>query len=248
MAGLRVIWTCLAAIFITTLTNCRPVATDLSANELEKAKAAAQKVEAEWPLRGINDQVTRYVQALGERLGATMPEGRSVRWSFRVLRDRAPYAFSIGGGQIYLADGVLVFARNEGEVAAILAHEIGHQLPDDLSLGREKHPSGMMEGGTSQGRPPMRQIVGSLTQVYDLEKEQAADRWAILILQRAGHDPFALLAVLERLPSGGMFHYYHDERRTQLLRQELTRFRRQSGHDSPNFSIMQKLIKNEYGQ
>lgn len=246
MTSRMVTWTCLAVIFTITLSNCRPLAAELSANELRNAKAAARKVEAEWPLRAINDQLTLYVQALGERLGSTMPEGQSIRWSFRVLRDRAPYAFSIGGGRIYLADGALDFARNEGEVAAILAHEIGHQLPDNPSA-RGKHVSVMQKRDAGRNEPPMRQV-GSLTQVYDLQKERAADRWAILILQKAGYDPFALLVVLERLPSAGVLHYYNDQRRTQVLRQELSSFHRQSRQDSHDFSAIQKIIKNEHGQ
>jgi hypothetical protein len=37
-------------------------------------------------------------------------------------------AFGIGGGRIYVNAGLLAEADREGEVAAVLAHEIGHQV------------------------------------------------------------------------------------------------------------------------
>ncbi|HYE37312.1 M48 family metalloprotease [Methylocaldum sp.] len=96
------------------------------------------RVNQEWPQHPSNDELSRYIQFLGERLGRTSPSGRSIPWRFSVLRDHSPYAFAIGSGFVYVADGAFTFARNESELAAILAHEIGHQLaahfcePDSL--------------------------------------------------------------------------------------------------------------------
>lgn len=228
-----------------SISNCTLVATGNTIDEQQNAKIAARRIEAEWPIRSINDPVTRYIQSLGQRLGEIADGGRAVRWTFTVLRDRAPYAFTIGAGHIYLAEGVLTFVRNEEELAAILAHEIGHQLSGHLSTPTEsvtRHPLGL--ASNRPGAAPQ-QKVGSLTQVYDLDKEEDADRRAIHILQRAGFDPNALIKVLKRLPSDGAYHYYNDERRTLALQQELADVPSNSGQDSQDFQTIQQLVRNE---
>lgn len=225
-----------------SISNCTPVAAGNPGHEQQNARAAARLIETEWPVRAANDPVTRYVQALGERLGAAAAEGRSVPWTFTVLRDRTPYAFSIGAGHVYLAEGAITFARNEAELAAILAHEIGHQLSGDLSAPVEKQDPG------GRDVPPQRQKLGSLTQIYDLEKEKEADRRAIFLLRERGFDPHALVDVLQRLPPSGSYHYYNDERRTRALQQELAGRPRISRQDSGDFKTIRNVVQNEQGQ
>jgi len=217
-------------------------------HEQRNARAAARLIEAEWPVRAANDPATRYVQALGERLGIADEQGKSIHWMFTVLRDRTPYAFSIGAGHVYVAEGTVTFARNEAELAAILAHEIGHQLSGDLSAPVENRSPLSRDLGFGRSTPPQRQKVGSFTQIYDLEKEKKADRWAVSLLQKTGFDPHALLDVLKRLPPGGSYHYYHDDRRTQALQHELTNIPRQSRQESSDFKTIQNLVQNEQGQ
>jgi len=232
-------------ILATSISSCTLVAVGNTVEEQQNARAAARRIEAEWPIRSINDPVSRYIQSLGQRLGEIADGRQAIRWTFTVLRDRAPYAFTIGAGHIYLAEGMLTFVHNEGELAAILAHEIGHQLSRHLSTPSEsgvRRPLGL---ATNRSGPAPRQKVGSLTQIYDLEKEKEADRQAIHILQRAGYDPNSLLKVLKRLPSGGAYHYYNDARRTLALQQELAGFSSHSREDSKDFQTIQKLVRNE---
>lgn len=231
-----------------SIANCTPVAAGNQGHEQQNARAAARLIEAEWPVRSANDPVTRYVQSLGEGLGNAVEEGRAVRWTFTVLRDRAPYAFSIGAGHVYLAEGAVTFVRNEAELAAILAHEIGHQLSGDLSAPAENRSFLNQEQELGRSAPPQRQKIGSLTQIYDLEKEKEADRRALIILQKRGFDPQALVDVLQRLPPSGSYHYYNDERRTHALRQELAGMPRQSRQDSGGFKTIRNLVQNEQGQ
>lgn len=236
---------CLLVILAMSISNCSLVAAGNMAEEQQNARTAARRIEAEWPIRPINEPVTQYIQSLGQRLGEIAGGRQPTRWTFTVLRDRSPYAFTIGAGHIYLAEGVLTFVRDEQELAAVLAHEIGHQLSRHLSTpseGEVRHPLGL---ATNRAGAAPRQKVGSLTQVYDLEKEKNADRQAIHILQRAGYDPNSLLKVLKRLPSGGAYHYYNDARRTLALQQELAGVSSHSREDSKDFQTIQKLVRNE---
>ena len=243
---------CLPLLLVLGLSHCTPVAAGDSANERRNARAVAQMVETEWPLRAANDPVTRYIQSLGQMLadvGNAQTEGeRPERMSFCIIRDRAPYAFSTSG-RIYLAEGAITFARDESELAAILAHEIGHHLAGHFSTPPgDYYPLSEDRNSSGRNAAPHRQSVGSLTQVFDLKKEEEADRQAVLILQRAGFNPHALLEVLKRLPAKGSYHYYNNEHRTQALQRELAGFSRQSRHNSKDFLTMQELIRNEQGE
>lgn len=236
---------CLSVILAMSISNCTLVAAGTTVEEQQNARAAARRIEAEWPIRPINDPVSRYIQSLGQRLGEIAAGRQAIRWTFTVLRDRAPYAFTIGAGHIYLAEGVLTFVHSEEELAAVLAHEIGHQLSRHLSTPSERGVRRPLGLATNRAGAAPRQKVGSLTQIYDLEKEQEADRQAIHVLRRAGFDPNALLKVLKRLPSGGAYHYYNDARRTLALQQELAGVSSHSREGSKDFQTIQKLVRNE---
>lgn len=192
------------------------------ANEGEQALKAARRIDREWPLFGHGDIPSVYIRTLGERLAQSTAQGRAVPWHFQVVRDRAANAYWIGGGFIYVTEGALNLVQTESEIAAILAHEMGHQLAGHLCQAPptlwESFWSLMGDWLTPESsREVRRQGVGSLTQVIDIAKELEADRLAVQILDRAGYDPRAVLAVARRLPAGDSFHRLRDERRIRAL-------------------------------
>jgi predicted Zn-dependent protease len=167
--------------------------------EESRSAAAALRIEQEWPLRPSHDAVTRYLQKLGERL--VPPDGSWLKWiapddwpvsgwRFFTVRDASVNAFSIGDGRIYITDGSFSFVHNEAELAAILAHEIGHQL------------AGHFCGRGDQAFNEQRQV-GSLLQVIDINKEIEADAIALGLLESAGFPPQVMLEIVSRLPMVG---------------------------------------------
>lgn len=192
------------------------------AGEREQALKVAQRIDREWPLFGHGDIPSVYIRALGERLAQSTAQGRVVPWHFQVVRDRAANAYWVGGGFVYVTEGALNLVQTESEIAAILAHEMGHQLAGHLCQA----PPTLWEsfwslmGGWStpeSGREVHKQGVGSLTQVIDMAKELEADRLAVQILDLAGYDPRAVLTVARRLPAGDSFHRLRDQRRIRAL-------------------------------
>jgi predicted Zn-dependent protease len=166
--------------------------------EAEKSLNNALKIEQEWPLRPTQDSATRYLQSLGERLALARNVPRWLtdtdwpvnQWRFSMVRDMSVNAFSIGDGRVYLTEGSFDFVNSEAELAAILAHEIAHQL------------AGHFCGRGQQLNGSARQI-GSLTQVMDNTKEMQADYLALDILRSTGFPASAMLEVVKRLPLSG---------------------------------------------
>ena len=94
--------------------------------EAEVAQQLAGEVESKQ--RMVRDpEIEDYVQDLGSRLAGAIGRAQ-FRYRFRVVADRGVNAFGIGGGRIYVNAGLIAEADREGEVAAVLAHEIGHQV------------------------------------------------------------------------------------------------------------------------
>ena len=87
------------------------------------AQSAAQ---AEQQLPILRDaSVENYVNRIGQRLAANAG-GPQFHYQFKVVNASDINAFALPGGYVYVNRGVLDQARNEGEVAGVLAHEISH--------------------------------------------------------------------------------------------------------------------------
>ncbi|MGR9043979.1 MAG: M48 family metallopeptidase [Gammaproteobacteria bacterium] len=167
--------------------------------EEHRSSAAALQIEREWPLRPSHDVVTRYLQKLAVRLipkraewlkWFTPQDWPVSGWRIFTVRDLTVNAFSVGDGRIYITDGSFSFVNNEAELAAILAHEIAHQLAGHF-CGRQDRP----------GSAPHQ--IGTLVQIIDIDKEIEADAIALGILESAGFPARAILSIVSRLPVTG---------------------------------------------
>lgn len=161
-----------------------------------RAQAARARVEQEWPLRG-NDALTGLVREFVTRLAWSAGVEAKSNWRVRVVRDYSVNAFSIGDGYIYVTEGALQAAANEAELAAILAHEMGHDLAGHFC---PRSPGEAIGGAGWSAANPSGQVglshFGSLRQVLDPAKEREAEQIADRILQKAGYpatDPRALV-------------------------------------------------------
>ncbi len=215
------------------------------AGELEGAKTTLQRIEREWPLRGNGDAVTQYVQKLGAQLAHFSVYGRNSPWRFSVVRNLAPNAFSIGGGYVFITDGAVNFVQNESELAAILAHELGHELAGHFCGTSNLSDSGGLFDIFSTPKSEERQVgIGSLTLAIDPVKEQEADQFAVSILQAGGYDPRAMLDAARHLPRGDALHPV-DAQRLQALENILAKIPPTQAQDSEDFRTIKRTLAAE---
>jgi predicted Zn-dependent protease len=98
------------------------------AEDVKLGQEAAAQAEQQLPIMR-DDAVTSYVEALGRRLADAVPENRrhpEFRYSFKVVNVREINAFALPGGPMFVNRGMIEAARNEGEVAGVMAHELSH--------------------------------------------------------------------------------------------------------------------------
>ena len=92
--------------------------------DVELGRESAVKAEEQLPI--LNDaEVTAYVDRIGQRLAAKAG-GYPYQYHFKVVNASDINAFALPGGFVYVNRGVLDSARNEGEVAGVMAHEVSH--------------------------------------------------------------------------------------------------------------------------
>ncbi|MBN4082554.1 M48 family metalloprotease [Mariprofundus ferrooxydans] len=180
----------------------------------EKAELAlglklAKQYNQQLPLLDEKDPLSVFVNEVGQRV-ATVADRPELFYHFRVVDDATINAFALPGGHIYIHRGLLNHLNSEAELAAVLAHEIGH-VTARHAVQRytqiQAYQLGMM---VTSIFVPMQPGASSLTDLlaasfisgYGREQELQADDLAIKYIPKAGYDPAAviqLLATLKRL-------------------------------------------------
>jgi len=99
-----------------------------AADDVRLGNQASAEAERQFPM--LNDSMTdRYVQSVGEKLVAAIPaqfQHSEFDYRFKVVNASDLNAFALPGGPMYVNRGMIQAARNEGELAGVMAHEISH--------------------------------------------------------------------------------------------------------------------------
>jgi predicted Zn-dependent protease len=152
-----------------------------------------------------NEALQKYVNRVG-RYVAAQSQRPSLNWTFGVIQSDDINAFAAPGGYVFVTAGLYRMLENEAELAGVLAHEIAHvnerhhvkllQQARLLELG-----TGFLLGKTKSDT--VKNLAGNGLEVYarslDKNAEFACDRLAIQYAAKAGYDPFAYIAVLDRI-------------------------------------------------
>jgi len=172
-------------------------------------------VEAQQQLPMLNDaQVNAYVNRIGQRL-AQNAGGPNFQYQFRVVNQSDINAFALPGGPVFVNRGVLDNAKNEGEVAGVLAHEISH-----VALRHGTHQAskaylaqagisilgGILGGKIGQNTAQILNTVGglglnALFLKYSRDLETEADIRGSQILAASGYSPVDMVNFFHTLES-----------------------------------------------
>ena len=174
------------------------------AQDVELGRRAAAELRDDLPR--VRDRETEsYVRRIGERLVAAIPsrlEHPEFRYTFQVVDRKEINALSLPGGPIYVNRGMLNAARNDGEVAGVIAHEISHVAlrhgtaqatkgaPFQLGALAGQIIGSLVGGRTGTAIAQGSQIgLGTYFLKYSREYEREADLLGAQIMARAGYDP-----------------------------------------------------------
>jgi predicted Zn-dependent protease len=75
----------------------------------------------------MKQQVIDYIDSIGQQIVSRQNDRDTLTFHFNVINaDTVINAFAVPGGYVYIYTGTILNARNEDEIAGVLAHEIGH--------------------------------------------------------------------------------------------------------------------------
>jgi Zn-dependent protease with chaperone function len=143
--------------------------------------------------------------ALGALMGRLeQAAGLPVPLKAAVVRRREANAIALPGGHIYVFAGLVARSRNPDELAAVLAHEIGHVARRDgtrslLEAAGLSFLFGVLLGDFAGGGLVVVAARAVVHSAYSREVEGAADLYGVRLMANAGGDPRALGAVLDRV-------------------------------------------------
>ena len=182
-----------------------------TSDDVQIGQQSAVQAEQQLPL--LNDaQVNAYVNRIGQRLAANAG-GPQFQYQFHVVNQSDINAFALPGGIIFINRGVLDNAKNEGEVAGVIAHEISH-----VALRHGTHQAskaylaqagisilgGILGGKIGQGAGQIINAVGglglnALFLKYSRDLETQADVRGSQILAASGYSPVDMVNFFQAL-------------------------------------------------
>jgi beta-barrel assembly-enhancing protease len=185
--------------------------------DVELGKLSAEEVTRQLPL--VRDErTTRYVQRLGDRLAANAP-GYHFTYKFYVVASPEVNAFALPGGYVFVNAGAVAAARDEGELAGVLAHEIAHvalrhgtnqaskayvaktgrNILDAITGGRRNQVGAFADAVAGD-------FAHAVFMKLDRSAELQADAEGARLMAAAGYDPLEMANFFARLGAQGGEH------------------------------------------
>ena len=157
-----------------------------------------------------NYEYQEKVGNIGQKL-ALACDRKDIIYYFKVLANQEDEqnnynAFALPGGYVYIFKALLEKLDTDDEIAAILAHEIGHVSARHAmkrlqsSFGYEALRFLIIRGAEdSYSRYKANEAINQLMLSYSRDDELEADRLAVRYLKKAGYKQEAMLTVLDKL-------------------------------------------------
>lgn len=182
-------------------------------DDVKLGSQASAQIEKQFPI--INDQdATAYIERVGRRLVAAVPtqfRQPAFNYRFKWVNASDLNAFALPGGPMYINRGMIEAARNEGELAGVMAHEISHialrhataQATKQGSFKNQAGTIGLILGGAIFGGQAGAQagtILATAWQTkYSRDYETQSDTLGSQILADAQYDPRDLANVFQTI-------------------------------------------------
>jgi len=190
------------------------------------------------PLQDGN--ANKYLNRLGQTVALMSDRPETFGgYHFLLLDSDDINAFAAPGGFILVTRGLVGLCKTEGELAAVLAHEIGHVANKDglRAIKKSRLTSALttlaVEAGRSLGSEDIKELteqfaggIDDITQTlvnkgYARAQEYEADQVALTILDHTGYNPYALTRMLEEMdrrwdPQGHGFERTHPSPKDRL--------------------------------
>jgi predicted Zn-dependent protease len=168
-----------------------------------------EKVLASMPVYE-DAELLAYVTEIGNRL-ASSSDRPDLEFTFTLIDSPEINAFALPGGYVYVNRGLITFTNTEAELAAVIAHEIGHitarhavQQHARTGLANVASQVGGIVTAVATGSGYIGSQISQVASIwaaaglsgYGREAELEADSLGAEYLYRAGYEPSAMIEVI----------------------------------------------------
>ncbi|MEX1032006.1 MAG: M48 family metalloprotease [Cellvibrionaceae bacterium] len=173
--------------------------------EIEIGKEMHEKLMASAPVYD-SEELQAYVNEIGQKI-AQRADRPDLSYTFTIIDSPDINAFALPGGFVYINRGLIGYLQSEAQLAAVLAHEIGH-ITARHGVRRDSAQKG---AGVGTGILSVLSVLTTGTNVvgdvaglyasaavmgYGREMELEADRFGAQYLYTSGYDPQAMVEVI----------------------------------------------------
>ncbi|CAI2718378.1 M48 family metallopeptidase [Nitrospina watsonii] len=202
--------------------------------EISMGQKADVQVVAQYGLYQ-DKELQLYVNELGQKLVGNLSNPEFSRYFFKVVDSAEINAFALPGGYIYVTRGILAMINSEAELAGVLGHEIGHVTQHHgakqviRSIGAQiLSIGGAIASPKNAGEWLMvsTQLFNTINLGYGREAELESDAHGLMIAQKSGYHPKAMVDFLSNLRqqeilTGQVYHSFqatHPETKERIIK------------------------------
>lgn len=218
----------LALVAITLLAGCATTTSPTGRRQAIGGVAEAELVkmgeeafaEAKSKTAQSKDtQATAYARCVVNALVAKLPAGQqSLSWEMALFQDDSANAYALPGGKVGVNTGIFTVAKNQSQLAAVLAHEIAHVTSNhhDERVTRQMNTQmglsvlGAFVGGAygESAGSLVTQVGGMGAQAILLlpksrDQELEADVVGQQLMAQAGFDPAEAVTLWQNMQAAG---------------------------------------------
>ena len=205
----RVLHACLAFAFAFACVPS-PARAMSTAAEVQQAKEQEKQVLSQFNV--VSDPlINGWVNDVAGRDWNQVAR-KDLPYNIKVLDAADVNAFTIGGGYVYVNEGLLDFVQSDDELAGVIGHETGHdERRHTVTLPAKAQALNLLFGIASIFSPFVYRF-GQLAEAGIIAKQERADelqadQYGLLLMSRAGYDPDAMVSFMKHL---GAAHDDHD--------------------------------------
>lgn len=183
--------------------------------DVELGQRSAAQIAREMPLLR-DEMIVGYIRQLGAKLAAKAP-GEKFPYTFNVVATKDINAFALPGGFIFVNAGTIAAARNEGELAGVMSHEIMHvALRHGTNQATKAYIAqaglgvltSVLAGGDNPDMAGIMQTIGGaganmLFLKFGRTAEKQSDLQGARIMAEAGYDPRDMANFFRTLQQAG---------------------------------------------
>lgn len=170
--------------------------------EIKVGEGIAQQFNNKFKMvEGIDENAR--VEAILDKLVAVC-DRQDIVYFIKIIDEEDINATALPGGYIYVFKGVLDHAKNDDQLAGVIAHEIGHiTAKHGLKRLQASYGALLLQLASIESRsnigPGVNLALTSLFFEYSQNDELEADKLAVKYMEKAGYDPKEMMGFLETL-------------------------------------------------